>query len=378
VSCNNVELADIFEAHADEYFKKYPASFEQQKVVRDILQCRSAALGGHLYRCNACGHEDQSYNSCRNRHCPKCQGSKSADWVEARKKELLPVQYFHTVFTLPDEFHDLVLRNKKLLYKLLFQAVSKTLLQIGRNNLACEIGFFAVLHTWGQTLTLHPHIHCVIPGCGVTQNGKVRYFKNNYFVSDRILSSVFRGKFLELLRRAFKREKKELSDTLIQKSRSKSWVVKTQASFSHPEPVIKYLARYVNKIALTNSRILSLKNGQVTFRYQDYHDGSKLKTMTLSAVEFIRRFLQHVLPKAFMRIRYFGFLTACKRKNLLARMRLALIMQFRKLKNERSSFLHRNLCQRCKLGIMTLAGKILPLKAKKSHPPPPVRAPLAA
>ena len=378
MSCNNVELADIFEAHADEYFKKYPASFEQQKVVRDILQCRSAALGGHLYRCNACGHEDQSYNSCRNRHCPKCQGSKSADWVEARKKELLPVQYFHTVFTLPDEFHDLVLRNKKLLYKLLFQAVSKTLLQIGRNNLACEIGFFAVLHTWGQTLTLHPHIHCVIPGCGVTQNGKVRYFKNNYFVSDRILSSVFRGKFLELLRRAFKREKKELSDTLIQKSRSKSWVVKTQASFSHPEPVIKYLARYVNKIALTNSRILSLKNGQVTFRYQDYHDGSKLKTMTLSAVEFIRRFLQHVLPKAFMRIRYFGFLTACKRKNLLARMRLALIMQFRKLKNERSSFLHRNLCQRCKLGIMTLAGKILPLKAKKSHPPPPVRAPLAA
>jgi predicted Zn-ribbon and HTH transcriptional regulator len=370
VSRGKIELADIFQAHVHEYFEKYPASFEQKKAVRDITQCRSSALGGHLYRCNSCGHEDQSYNSCRNRHCPKCQGSKSADWVDARKKELLPVQYFHTVFTLPDDFHGLVLQNKKLMYELLFKAVSKTLLQIGKKNLGLEIGFFSVLHSWGQSLTLHPHIHCVIPGCGISNDGKVRYFKNNYFVSDKILSPVFRGKFLELLKRAFKREKKDLPQALLQKSYSKNWVVKTQASFAQPEPVIKYLARYVNKIAITNSRILSLKDGQVTFRYQDYQDESKSKTMTLSALEFIRRFLQHVLPKAFMRVRYYGFLTACKRKSLLSKMKLALIALYRKSKGETQSNPHRNLCSACKLGIMTLVTQILPEKIRISQPPP--------
>lgn len=313
-------VGDIFRAHFQDYLKmkKKSATTEQHQVAQALMQCHTAALGGHMMKCNSCGQELPAYNSCRNRHCPGCQGHKAAEWVEARKEELLPVGYFHLVFTLPHIFNQLVLYNKKLMYELLFQAVSKTLLQIGEKNLKCKLGFFSILHSWGQTLTLHPHLHIVLPGCGLASNGKsVIHFKKKYLVCDKILSEVFRAKFIELLKRSYNRGEINAYfdnfEQFLNLAVAQNWVVKTKPPFAGPAVVLKYLARYTHRVAISNRRLLSFKEGLVSFSYLNYRTMEK-KIMSLSATEFIHRFLLHTLPKRFVRVRYYGFLTRSKQK----------------------------------------------------------------
>lgn len=323
------EVADVFRAHWAKYCQVRGASVTplQHRVASAIMACRTAKLGGHVLQCSSCGHLEQSYNSCRNRHCPKCQGHKAQEWVEDRSAELLPVPYFHTVFTLPHQMNELLLVNKRLMCDLLFKAVSATLLKLGENNLSCRLGFFCLLHTWGQTLTLHPHLHVVIPGVGLSLGGDkvVPLKKKRYFLPDKILSSVFRGKFVELLKRAYKQGKLygEFDDfnAFIKRAISSKWVVRTKPPFGGPQVVLKYLARYTHRVAIGNSRILSVTADSVTFRYKDYRTAESGKQMTLSQQEFIRRFLLHLLPSGFVRVRYYGFLTRGRKLKALEQIR---------------------------------------------------------
>ena len=377
-------VADIFRAHWQEYQAERPATPEEHRIAEACMRCHTAALGGHMMQCDSCGHQVASYNSCRNRHCPGCQGHKAAEWVEARRDELLPVGYFHVVFTLPHIFNELVLVNKSLMYDLLFQAVAKTLLQVGERNLGCRLGFFAVLHSWGQTLTLHPHLHVVLPGCGLSlDRARVIHFKERYFVSDRILSKVFRGKFIALLKRAYRRgELRAYFDdfnAFLNLAVSETWVVRTMPSFAGPEVVLKYLARYTHRVAISNRRLLSLKDGMVTFAYRDYRT-SEDKQMSLQATEFIRRFLMHYLPKRFVRVRYYGFLTRAKRKAEFTRLRELLPTITTPKETETNP--HRAHCPHCKAGFLVpireLPTQIFRLSATRTlfpTAPPPVPLP---
>ena len=295
----------------------------QRYVLEDIAMCRTVELGGHVERCDHCGHVRIAYNSCGNRHCPKCLSSKHAEWLDARKKDLLPVPYFHVVFTLHPEVVKLALQNKKTIYELLFRASSDTLKQIAADpkHLGAEIGFVTVLHTWGQTLMHHPHLHCVVPGGGLSANRSSWVpCRENYFLPIHVLSAVYRGKFLEYLRAAyeagelrFSGEMAHLSDSRRFRDwcfglRKKGWIVYSKAPFGGPEQVLKYLARYTHRVAIANSRLISFENGKVGFRYKDYANGSTQRVMTLTGQEFLRRFLLHVLPRGFQRIRHYGFL----------------------------------------------------------------------
>ena len=322
-----LEVADLFRAQWGEYAQKRQVTFAQQRVARDIMRCRTAELGGHRYQCVGCSHIEQSYNSCRNRHCPKCQGSETARWVTARESELVPVPYFHTVFTLPDDLNELVLLNKRELYELLFQSVRQTVLSVGKNNLGATLGFFAVLHTWGQLMQLHPHIHCVIPACGITPSGEVKVFNDRYLLPDKVLSTVFRGKFIAGLKRLYQQGGLHLPDQItdmdafnrvLTQSCSSDWIVYSKAPFAGPEVVVKYLARYTHRVAIGNSRLVSLENGKVSFRYRDYKDAGLQKITSLSGEKFIQRFLLHVVPKGFVRIRHYGFLCHSKKRESLA------------------------------------------------------------
>jgi hypothetical protein len=292
-------------------------SGEQRRVLSDLAACRTAALGGHMESCDHCGHQRPAYNSCRNRHCPKCQGSACADWVEARAADLLPVQYFHVVFTLPDSFNSLALGNKRVAYGMLFRAVSETLLEVAANpkRLGARVGFLAVLHTWGQNLSLHPHLHCVIPGGGLGAGGTQWIgCRPGFFLPVRVLSRVFRGKFIGLLRDAFHAGKLHgLADAntleaLIGSALAGDWVVYAKPPFGGPEQVLKYLARYTHRIAISNRRILAMGERTVSFEYKDYAHGNRGRAMTLEGTEFLRRFLMHAVPCGFVRVRYFGFL----------------------------------------------------------------------
>lgn len=327
-----LEVADVFRTYWDSYAQKASVTPLQAKIARDIMSCRTAALGGHLYRCNDCGHTDQSYNSCRNRHCPKCQGTETAAWIDARRADLVSVPYFHTVFTLPDHFNQLALSNKKIVYEILFRAVRETLLTVGKNNLGVTLGFFAVLHTWGQLMQLHPHIHCVIPACGITDAGEVKVFNDKYLLSDRVLSSVFRGKCIGYLKAAYRKGSLRLPDSIpnsdsfeayLTESCKADWVVYSKAPFAGPDVVVKYLARYTHRVAIGNSRLVSMTDDRVSFRYRDYADESKEKVTSLAATEFIRRFMLHTVPKGFVRIRHCGFLCHSKKKAALILIRSA-------------------------------------------------------
>ena len=329
-----VEVADVFRAYWDEYARAHAVPSSHKKVARDIMRCRTAELGGHLYRCADCSHGEQSYNSCRNRHCPKCQGSETARWVDSRTKELLPVPYFHTVFTLPDILNPLVRRNKRGIYELMFQAVRQTILELGRNNLGVTLGFFAVLHTWGQLLQLHPHIHCVIPACGLTPSGEVKVFSKRNLLPDKVLSAVFRGKFIQGLKHLYQKRELQIPDTipdrdaferLLSESCKSDWVVYSKAPFAGPEVVVKYLARYTHRVAIGNSRLLSIDNSKVTFTYRDYADDGAQKITSFSATHFLYRFLLHVVPKGFVRIRHYGFLSHAKKRAALPTIRAALL-----------------------------------------------------
>jgi hypothetical protein len=305
------------------------------KVLLAIVRCRTAALGGHIDECMRCGYRAAiSYNSCRNRHCPKCQASARERWIQARRRELLPTPYVHVVFTLPPQLALLALQNKKVIYGLLLRASAETLLQVARDprHLGAEIGFFSVLHTWNQKLQIHPHVHCVIPAGGLSLD-HTRWIRSHprFFLPIHVLRRVFRGKFVDGLKLAFQRGQLHLSSNLAPLAQPqafaswlrplfrKHWIVYSKPPFGGPEYVLHYLGRYTHRVAISNHRLVSFDDGQVTFRWRDSAHNNQQKLMTLSLDEFLRRFLLHLLPKGFVRIRHFGFLASRRRAQLLPR-----------------------------------------------------------
>jgi len=319
-----LELAEIVRRHGHRLAN---LTGEQQRILRAIASCRTAALGGHVESCDQCQYRRIAYNSCRNRHCPKCQASACARWMEDRAAELLPVEYFHVVFTLPDTFNALALANKRVVYGVLFDAVAQTLLEVAANpkRLGARIGFIGILHTWGQNLCLHPHVHCVVPGGGLSPDGS-RWIscRAGFFLPVRVLSKVFRGKFIDLLKRVrgqgklIGAENDDAFEQLLDASVRHDWVVYAKPPFGGPEQVLKYLARYTHRIAISNRRLVSADNQSVTFTWKDYAHNNKPRTMTLDGAEFLRRFLLHAVPTGFMRIRHFGLLANRVRKENLA------------------------------------------------------------
>jgi len=321
-----LEVADILRAQGDRFLDRYRSSFDfqQLKAFRAIQRCRTAALGGHRDACPSCGYQAISYNSCRNRHCPKCQAQARERWITARQRELLDTSYFHVVFTVPHELNVLALENPRLFYDLLFTATAQTLLEIASDpkHLGAEIGVIAILHTWGQNLLLHPHIHCVIPAGGLSAD-HLRWVRPRYafFLPVKVLSRVFRGKFLAGLKRLRRGKKLQcagpaaaLADPrqfadLLRRLHRHDWVVYAKPAFGGPMQVLRYLGRYTHRVAISNHRLLAFDQERVTFRWKDYARDGKQRQMTLTATEFLRRFFLHVLPKGFVRIRHFGFLT---------------------------------------------------------------------
>jgi hypothetical protein len=327
ISDSGQEVADIFRLYGDEYIKNHPQPAHYLKVIHNIKVCRTEYLGGHIYKCTYCGYEKEVYNSCRNRHCPKCQFTARLKWVQKRKSEILPIGYFHDVFTLPHELNPLVLRNKTICLNLLFKSTSETLLSFGINNLTGKIGFIAVLHTWSQTLHDHFHLHCVIPSIALSKaKDSIIRSREDYLFNVKNLSSVFRGKYIDHLKRAYENNELKfagkieyLSDqnafnNFVNRLWEKQWVVYSKKPFSDPETVLEYLSRYTHRVAIANYRIVSVTDGSVTFKYKDRKNDNIEKEMTVTAGEFIRRFLLHVLPEKFMKIRYYGFLANRSRK----------------------------------------------------------------
>jgi hypothetical protein len=316
------ELAHVFRQYGESYQQTYRLSACERKVMRAVSVCRTQELGGHLDRCDLCGFERPAYNSCRNRHCPKCQSLAKAKWLEKQTSELLPVEYFHLVFTLPHEFNRLILANKKIGLSLLFKAVSETLLEFGQTHLKGTLGIIAVLHTWDQTLKDHFHLHCLVPaGALAFDRGRWIAARKNFLFPVKALSRLFRGKFLALLQHNIDRGKLLSKNQEATKAKKKSWVVYAKKPFGSPHTVLDYLGRYTHRVALSNDRILQVENGEVILSYRDRRDENQKKTMTLQAQEFIRRFLLHVLPDGFMRVRHFGFLANRSKKQALAQCR---------------------------------------------------------
>ncbi len=337
-----VEVADIIQAQGDRFVDSHrqQLSYQQLNVLGAIRRCRTAELGGHVDDCPRCGHTAISYNSCRNRHCPKCQAQARQRWLAAREQELLGVSYFHVVFTLPHDLIPLCQHNPKILYDLLFQTSAATLLEIAADpkHLGARIGFLSILHTWGQNLLAHPHVHCLIPagGFSVDYTNWV-YPKYPFFLPVKVLSRVFRGKFVDALKRVHRKKKLQFSRADFAREQPKQfrkflrtlfrqdWVVYAKPAFGGASQVLRYLGRYTHRVAISNHRLLAFDGERVTFRWKDYAHGNKQRKMTLTATEFLRRFVQHVLPRGFVRIRQFGFLAnSCRKVRLsLARQLLA-------------------------------------------------------
>jgi hypothetical protein len=332
----SLEVADIFRTYGPAYREVHGHEMPLRhfRVMRAIEICRTAELGGHLDQCDQCGTVRISYNSCRNRHCPKCQSLEKERWLEAREKEMLPTSYFHIVFTLPEGLRPLTLRNQKVVYNLLFKSVSETLTELARDSkhLGAEIGFMAILHTWSQTLIDHPHLHCLVTGGGLSPDGK-RWVdsKKDFFISVQVLSSLFRGKFLDGLKKEYEagrlkfpgqiEELKEASafKRFLNDLYDQEWVVYCRPPLKELRKVMDYLGRYTHRVALSNDRLVKMEGNQVTFRWRDSADNNKIKWLTLEAFEFIRRFLLHVLPDQFVKIRYHGILSHRSRKGKLLR-----------------------------------------------------------
>jgi len=332
------EVADVFRCYGADYRQKHGASMSvaQRRVMTAIEVCRTAVLGGHLEQCDHCGHQRNAYNSCANRHCPKCQSLARAKWLEDRHSELLNTQYFHVVFTVPEEISTIAYHNKRQVYGILFRAAAETLRTIAADpkHLGAQIGFFTVLHTWGSNLLHHPHLHCVVSGGGLSADGSQWiYCRNGFFLSVRVLSRLFRRLFLEQLCNAFDAGNLEFFSSLeslqdpsafrnyLAPLREVEWVIYAKRPFAGPEQVLDYVGRYTHRVAISNNRLLDIAEGKVSFRYKDYRHEAQQKTMTLQAEEFIRRFLLHVLPEGFQRIRYYGFLANRYRQQKLARCR---------------------------------------------------------
>ena len=333
-----LEVADILRRHGDVYRERNAShlSRDQLKVMGAVQNCRTAALGGHVERCGACGHSRIAYNSCRNRHCPKCQAGAAHEWLDARQADLLPVEYFHIVFTVPALIGPIAYQNKAAVYAILFEAAAETLRTIAadKKHLGASIGMTMVLHTWGQTLTHHPHVHCIVPGGGLSPDGASWIScKPGYFLPERVLSRLFRRLFLTRLKAAHQAGRLRFSGDLERLAAPKAfafllaplrrteWVVYAKRPFAGPSQVLAYLSRYTHRVAISNRRLLALDNGRVSFAWKDYACGGALKRMTLDAHEFIRRFLLHVLPGGFQRIRHYGFLANAHRKAKVASIR---------------------------------------------------------
>ena len=342
---HQLEVADVFREYGAQFLNRYGSSMsvDQKRVFSAIMACRTPALGGHLYRCDQCAHEMLLCNSCRNRHCPKCQAMERAKWMEARASELLPIPYFHVVITLPHDIGPIALQNKRVVYGIFMRAVAQTIKELAADpkHLGAQIGILVVLHTWGQKLDHHVHAHCICTGGGISPDGthwvpckRSEESEKDFFVHYKVVALKFRGKFIAFLKRAYR--KGELSfhgqlsplknedefEKLLDKAVSKKWVAYVKRPFGdEPERVLKYLAGYTHRVAISNRRLIAMHDGRVHFQFKDYRDGAKWKPTSLEGIEFIRRFLLHVLPSGFMKIRHYGFLANCYRKKKLARCR---------------------------------------------------------
>ena len=381
-----LEVADVFRRYGDAYRQNHGASMsaEQRRVMAAIEVCRTAVLGGHLERCDQCDYERNCFNSCRDRHCPKCQSLARAQWIEHRQAELLDCPYFHVVFTVPEEIAAIAYQNKEVVYEILFHSTAETLKTIAADpkHLGAEIGFFAVLHSWGQNLMFHPHLHCVVPGGGLSADGQrwVRC-RAGFFLSVRVLSRLFRRLFLERIEKAFNSRKLHFFASLeflrdphafaarIDSAKESEWVVHAKRPFAGPQQVLDYVGRYTHRVAISNNRLIDIDNGQVQFHWKDYRDNSQIKVMDLEADEFIRRFLLHVLPEGFQRIRYYGFLANRDRRKKLALCRQLLGMQTlsqtTSVKDYRQQYQELTgrsltLCPRCLKGQMAIVESLPP------------------
>jgi hypothetical protein len=395
-----LEVADVFRRYGEAFRESVAATLStaQRRVMTAIELCRTAALGGHVEQCNQCNHQHISYNSCRDRHCTKCQSLARAEWLEKREAELLDVPYFHIVFTLPAPLAAIAYHNKEVVYDILFRTAAETLQTIAADpkHLGAEIGFFGVLHTWGQTLTLHPHLHIVVAGGGLSADG-TRWIacRPKFFLPVKVLSRLFRRLFLEALERAFDAGTLQFFSALeplrtrraflryLAPLREAVWVVYSKAPFAGPEQVLRYVARYTHRVAISNDRLLDIENGRVTFSWKDYRDNNQRKIMALAAGEFIRRFLMHVLPNGFKRIRHYGLLANCCRARKLALCRQLLRMPPHQpgvhLKNDYrkryEALTGRSLiqCPLCKHGQMVVI-EVLPTTLPRRHKHRPWRA----
>lgn len=313
------EIADIVRKFGKEYIEKYNPSAEKVKVLFDILQCRTLALGGHEERCDCCPQVRYSYNSCGNRHCPKCLSIKQALWIEKLIGQTLPVKHYHIIFTVPHELNALCLFNKGMYYKLLFSAVWRTLHSFGYTHYGVESGAVCVLHTWGQNLSLHPHIHCIVPAVGYTLKGSWKHIGiyDDYLYPVHQLSATFKGKFLDSLKRTLRKmDVVSGFNSLLQQAWNKKWVVFCESSMAKSSHVIRYLGQYTHRVAISNNRILSINQTHVTFISKDYRDRAKKKPVTLTGVEFLHRFCLHILPRRFVKIRRFGIYNSTTKRNL--------------------------------------------------------------
>lgn len=380
-----LEVADVVRAHGVAFVEALGdrLSSAKTRVLRRLAACRTAELGGHVERCDRCAHERIAYNSCRDRHCPKCQAQARAEWLDARRADLLPVEYFHVVFTVPEEVAEIALQNKKVVYGILFETSAETLQEIAADprHLGAEIGFLSVLHTWGQTLHHHPHVHCVVPGGGLAPDGS-RWVpcKPGFFLPVKVLGRVFRGKLLDRLKLAHASGELSFQGALaplqdagafarrLRPLYEQNWVVYAKPPFGGPTQVLKYLARYTHRVAFSNHRLRAMKDGRVTFAYKDYAHGARPRTMTLEAGEFLRRFLLHVLPKGFTHIRHYGLLANRHRATKLDRCRYLLgqittsewdaEVREEQLEAEQRAEGEPHLCPRCKVGRMVRVARL--------------------
>lgn len=366
---SKAEIQGIFACGAASYLRKYPSCTQQRKALFSIMHCRGSGMGKHIEKCDRCGHLEISYNSCRNRHCPKCQAGKQQQWVNHMEASLPPVRYFHLVFTLPHELNALVYKYQKDVYPLLFKASAQTVLQVASRTgfLGAQTGCLSILHTWGQNLQYHPHIHMLVPAGGLSED-QIEWIPSGkkFFAPVKVLSRVFRGKFIHMLEDLITREVIQFDfSNLKPQLYKKDWVVYSKKSFAGPGQILSYLGRYTHRVAISNSRIIAHRQGKVTFRWKDYRSNGRWKTMQLDTLEFMRRYLLHVLPNNFYKIRYYGILALANRKEKLKHCCELLEYQYAKLVHrirKRSKQINppfRNVCPHCHEGILRFCA-ILP------------------
>ncbi len=380
---DGLTLADIFRRHGQGYISQIKPSPQQCKVIRAISNCRTQALGAQLHRCSSCGYEHVAYFSCRDRHCPVCQFSAREKWLIARKEELLPVPYFHIVFTLPATLNSLIIYNKRELYGLLFKAVSETILKLAadKKHIGGQGGLVAILHTWGQNLPFHPHLHCVVPGGALSFDGnrwvypKKSKRKKKFFVHVNIISDLYKKIFLDGLKKLYQKGclkgclESNGFKALINNLYKTKWVTYCKPPFGGAAQVLEYLGRYTHRVAISNRRIISLQNNEVSFSWRDYSDNNKMKVMTLPVKEFIRRFLLHVLPNGFFKIRYYGILSSRRKDKLLGRAQKLLLHFGNRVKfPAKAKVLYdQRICPHCKKAAMTVVENIPPLFRQRAN-----------